>query len=99
LSGGSNTLQAEESYMRERNPGVDTKMDMLEGIILGELGKGDAITMDQLMLRLPGLTWGEMFFTLDALSRRGEIVMRRRGFEYDVCTPRVGSTHNPTTTV
>jgi hypothetical protein len=82
--------------MPEHNPRGNTKMDNLEEIIRAELGTGDVVTMDQLMLRLPGLTWGEMFFALDALSRRGEILMRRRGFEYEVCTPRVGSPRGPT---
>jgi hypothetical protein len=84
--------------MSELNPSGDGKRDALEAIILAELGRGDAVTMDQLMLRLPGLTWGEMFFALDALSRRGEIMMRRRGFEYEVCTPRGGLSQNSTTT-
>ena len=65
--------------------------DALEGIILSELGSGETVTMDELMLRLPGLTWGEIFIALDALSRRGGITMRRRGFEYEVrgATPRL----------
>lgn len=70
--------------MVERHPHGESRTDALESIILSELGSGETITMDQLMLRLPGLSWGEMFFALDALSRRGGIVMRRRGYEYEV---------------
>jgi hypothetical protein len=63
-----------------------------EAMVLAELGSGDAVTVDQLMVRVPQLTFGELFLALDALSRRGEVLMRRCGFEYEVSAPKLSST-------
>lgn len=62
-----------------------------EAMVLAELESGNAVTVDQLMVRLPQLTFGELFLALDALSRRGEVFMRRRGFEYEVSAPKSSS--------
>ena len=33
---------------------------------------------------LPELSWNQVFKTVDELSRRGEIILFRRGFEYEI---------------
>jgi hypothetical protein len=45
------------------------------------------MTMDELMIRLSQFTWPEVFCALDMMSRRGTILMRRRGFEYELSVP------------
>jgi len=51
-----------------------------------------SLTLEQLVALLPELTWNQVFTTVDELSRRGEIVLFRRGFAYEV----EWSTANPT---
>ena len=42
------------------------------------------LTMDEILARLPELKWSEVFLTVDALSRRGDILIRRKGFDYEL---------------
>lgn len=44
----------------------------------------EPLTMDEILARLPELKWGEVFLTVDALSRRGDILLRRKGFDYEL---------------
>ena len=54
-----------------------------------------SLTLEQLVGLLPELTWNQVFTTVDELSRRGEILLFRRGFTYEVewspASPRVFS--------
>ena len=54
-----------------------------------------SLTLEQLVGLLPELTWNQVFTTVDELSRRGEILLFRRGFTYEVewspARPRVFS--------
>lgn len=43
-----------------------------------------SLTLEQLVALLPELTWNQVFTTVDDLSRRGEIILFRRGFAYEV---------------
>ena len=43
-----------------------------------------SLTLEQLVALLPELTWNQVFTTVDDLSRRGEIILFRRGFTYEV---------------
>jgi len=61
--------------------------ELSEATVLAELGSTETVTMDQLMVRLPQLSWTELFCAVDALSRRGEIRIRRRGFDYELSVP------------
>jgi hypothetical protein len=58
-----------------------------EAIVLAELGCADTVTMDELLVRLPQLSWTELFCAVDALSRRGEIRIHRRGTDYELSMP------------
>jgi hypothetical protein len=42
------------------------------------------IPLEELVTRLPELTWNQVFSQVDELSRRGVICLRRRGFEYEL---------------
>ena len=54
--------------------------------LLQEIHSG---TVEEVVNLLPELSWNEVFHTVDALSRRGGIILRRRGFAYDVSLPAI----------
>lgn len=58
----------------------------LESATLGRdlLSVRRSVTLEQLVALLPELTWNQVFTTVDELSRRGEILLFRRGFTYEV---------------
>ncbi len=55
-----------------------------EGLILDLLGLRNSLTLEQVVTLLPELSWNQVFKTVDELSRRGEIILLRRGFEYEI---------------
>ena len=55
-----------------------------EAIILDLLRMRRSLRMEQVLDLTPELTWSQVFSTLDNLSRRGEVVLLRRGFDYEV---------------
>jgi hypothetical protein len=40
------------------------------------------LTCEEIIARIPELTWNQVFLSVDALSRRGEVILNRRGFDY-----------------
>jgi hypothetical protein len=70
-------MRREEALMSEHRSRFET-------IVLEVLqAHSEPLTIDEILARLPDLRWGDIFLTLDTLSRRGEIVARRRGFDYE----------------
>jgi hypothetical protein len=59
-----------------------------ETLVLDLLYREPALRLDQVIERLPQLTWNQVFQTVDALSRCGAILVRRQGFEYEVSSRR-----------
>ena len=55
-----------------------------EGLVLDLLGLRKSLTLEQVVTLLPELSWKQVFKTVDELSRRGEIILLRRGFEYEI---------------
>ena len=55
-----------------------------EGLILDLLGLRKSLTLEQVVTLPPELSWTHVFKTVDELSRRGEIILLRRGFEYEI---------------
>ncbi len=51
-------------------------------------GKGP-ISLEQMTERIPGLSWNDLFQAVDTLSRRGDLILQRKGFAYYVSLPRV----------
>ena len=47
------------------------------------------LTLDEVTERLPQLSWNQVFLAVDSLSRRGGIILKRRGYEYEVSARRV----------
>ena len=62
-----------------------------EGLILDLVCLRKSLTLEQVVTLLPELSWNQVFKTVDELSRRGEIILLRRGFEYKIerISPRV----------
>jgi DNA-binding MarR family transcriptional regulator len=57
-----------------------------ERLVLDVLGRSDSLTIEQLTAQLPELSWSTLFQAIDSLSRKGTIVLRRKGFEYELRT-------------
>ena len=55
-----------------------------EGLILDLVCLRKSLTLEQVVTLLPELSWNQVFKTVDELSRRGEIILLRRGFEYEI---------------
>jgi hypothetical protein len=58
-----------------------------EGKILAIVHERGSIVMEKLLSCLPESTWNEVFTSVDELSRRGAICLRRRGFDYELWAP------------
>ncbi|ULA68976.1 MAG: hypothetical protein LZF62_380165 [Nitrospira sp.] len=43
-----------------------------------------SLTLEQVVTLLPELSWNQVFKTVDELSRRGNIILLRRGFDYEI---------------
>lgn len=63
-----------------------------EELVLSVLKSSGALTIEQATAKLPELSWNEVFHAVDALSRRGDIVLRKRGYEYEMTW---GQAHGP----
>ncbi len=60
--------------------------DANEAMVLKILKGPEPITLEGVVSLLPELSWNQLFQTVDALSRRGEIALRRRRFDYELAT-------------
>ena len=60
-----------------------------EGLVVALLQDIQNSTLEEVVALLPELSWNEVFHAIDSLSRRGGIVLRRRGFSYDLCLPAI----------
>ena len=55
-----------------------------ESLILDLVRVRKSLTLEQLITLLPELTWNQVFRTVDELSRRGAIILLRKGFQYEL---------------
>ncbi len=62
-----------------------------ELLILTALSDTESITIEELAAKLPELSWSQLFQAIDTLSRRNAIVLRRRGFAYDLKAAKASS--------
>jgi len=65
-----------------------------ETLVLDLLHKAGSLTIDQMTAKLPELSWSELFETIDALSRRGTIILQRRGFQYELRARHISSSQD-----
>jgi hypothetical protein len=55
-----------------------------EVLVIEKLRSEGTLTMEQVARKLPQLSWVELFHAIDRLSRRGDLILRRRGVEYEL---------------
>jgi hypothetical protein len=55
-----------------------------ESKILAIVHERGSMLLDELLSCLPEATWNQVFTSVDELSRRGAICLRRRGFDYEL---------------
>ena len=55
-----------------------------ESLVLELLTVQGPLTIDELVQRLPSLNWSSIFRAVDALSRRGDVCLRQKGFQYEI---------------
>jgi len=55
-----------------------------EARVLKVLESTNGQTWKQVCAKLPDLSWNEVFATVDALSRRGKVIIRRRQNDYEL---------------
>ena len=63
-----------------------------ERLILDLLRSGRVpLTFEEIIARLPELSWNQVFLSVDTLSRQGEIVLTRHGFDYHAAVAEHGA--------
>jgi hypothetical protein len=55
-----------------------------EALVMQHLQSAHRVMLDQMVEEIPALSWNQIFQTVDALSRKGVISLRRRGFNYEL---------------
>lgn len=52
----------------------------VEEVVTEMLGKTGPCCLDDLVTYLPNLSWGEVFFAVDRMSRDGRLLLRQVGY-------------------
>ena len=47
------------------------------------------LTIEELVARLPQLSWSQLFLAVDVMSRAGDVILRREGFTYTLETAKL----------
>ncbi len=55
-----------------------------EVLVIQHLEMARPVILDRIVEDIPELSWNQIFQTVDALSRKGVISLRRRGFNYEL---------------
>ena len=74
-------LVKEAHMLDQQPPREDQVLYLLES-------SSTPFTLDEVTERLE-LSWNQVFLAVDSLSRRGDIILKRRGYEYEVSARRV----------
>ncbi len=53
-------------------------------LVLSLVQSMGALSLEQAVNKLPELSWNQIFHAVDSLSRAGAIILRRRGFDYEL---------------
>lgn len=61
-----------------------TQTEVEEAAVLEVLGPEGSIKLEDVVDLLPQMSWNQVFQCIDSLSRRGEIVLLRHGFDYEI---------------
>jgi hypothetical protein len=65
-----------------------TQSERNEAMVLDLLRSEKCLKLEQVVTLLPELSWNQVFQCVDSLSRRGEILLLRRGFDYEIASPQ-----------
>ena len=63
---------------------MPTQSELNEAMVLNVLQLQGSIRLEEIVRRLPQLSWNQIFQSVDSLSRRGDIILMRRGFDYEI---------------
>ncbi len=63
---------------------MDLQTATTESLVITILERERRLRLDQIVARLPELSWSQVFRAVDSLSRRGAIRLERRGFDYEL---------------
>ncbi|HET6675558.1 MAG TPA: hypothetical protein VFG71_09475 [Nitrospiraceae bacterium] len=55
-----------------------------EAMVLELLSHERSISLEAVVDLLPQMSWNQVFQCVDSLSRRGEIILLRHGFDYEL---------------
>ena len=61
-----------------------TQSEADEAAVLDLLRRKRSIRLENVVDLLPQMSWNQVFQCVDSLSRRGEIILLRHGFEYEI---------------
>jgi hypothetical protein len=61
-----------------------TQSDADEAAVLELLRRERSIKLEDVVGLLPQMSWNQVFQCVDSLSRRGEIILLRHGFDYEI---------------
>jgi hypothetical protein len=53
-----------------------------EAAIMNLLWISGKLAVEEIVARIPDLSWSQLFLTMDVLSRTGDVILRREGFTY-----------------
>jgi hypothetical protein len=53
-----------------------------ESAIMDLLRASGKLTVEEIVARIPALSWSQLFLVMDGLSRTGDVILRREGFTY-----------------
>jgi hypothetical protein len=59
-------------------------MEENEALVMQHLETAHPVVLDRIVENIPELSWNQIFQTVDTLSRKGVISLRRRGFNYEL---------------
>lgn len=62
--------------------------DKSEALVLEFLQAEESVKLERLVAQLPQLSWHQVFHCIDQLSRRGDIILLRRGFDFEIARVR-----------
>ena len=68
---------------KEAQGGTMEILRRADNLILDVLrSNANALTCEEITARIPELTWNQVFLSIDAMSRSGEVILHRCGSEY-----------------
>ena len=73
-----------------------------ESTIMDLLRSSGKLTVEEIVARIPDLSWSQLFLAMDVLSRTRDVILRREGFTYTLETANpppvlAGASHGTTT--